>query len=42
VAEWKSAAQATIADWVASMNDAGFDGQALVDEAQALIAKNTQ
>ncbi|SDI32278.1 TRAP transporter substrate-binding protein [Lutimaribacter saemankumensis] len=42
VAEWKEAAKGTVAAWVEDMNKAGFDGQALVDEAQALIAKYSQ
>ena len=42
VAEWKAAAQETIAAWIEDMDKSGFDGQALVDEAQALIAKYSQ
>lgn len=41
VEEWRTAAAPTIAAWIKSMDDAGFDGQALVDEAKALIAKNS-
>ncbi len=39
VAEWKAAASGVEARWVAEMNEKGFDGQALVDQARALIAK---
>lgn len=40
-AEWKAAAAGVEANWIAEMNDKGFDGQALVDQARALIAKYT-
>ncbi|MCF3972223.1 TRAP transporter substrate-binding protein [Paracoccus salsus] len=39
LAEWKEASQPVIDSWVASMNDAGHDGQAMLDEARALLAK---
>lgn len=42
VAEWKAAAQPTIDAWVAETAAAGFDGAALLDEARALMAGNTQ
>jgi TRAP-type C4-dicarboxylate transport system substrate-binding protein len=42
IAEWKTAAQGTIDTWVAETAAAGFDGQALLDEARALMAKNTK
>nr|WP_309502130.1 TRAP transporter substrate-binding protein [uncultured Roseovarius sp.] len=41
VAEWKEAAGPVEASWIADMDAKGFDGQALVDEAKALIAKNS-
>lgn len=41
VAEWKEAAGNVEAGWVEDMNEQGFDGQALVDEAKALIEKHT-
>jgi len=41
VARWKEAAQPVIARWVAEMAEKGIDGQALIDEAKALIASNT-
>lgn len=37
VSEWKEAASAVEANWIAEMNDKGFDGQALVDQARSLI-----
>ena len=40
-AEWQAAAEPVIANWVADMNSKGIDGQALVDEARALIEKYT-
>ncbi|WP_111733192.1 TRAP transporter substrate-binding protein [Roseovarius amoyensis] len=42
VAEWKAAAANVEANWIAEMNEKGFDGQALVDQARALIAKHSQ
>ena len=42
VAEWKAAAGNVEANWIAEMNEKGFDGQALVDQAKALIAENSQ
>nr|WP_243403752.1 TRAP transporter substrate-binding protein [Shimia abyssi] len=41
VEEWKAAAEPIYAQWVAEMNERGIDGQALIDEARALIAKYT-
>ena len=38
---WKAAAQPIYDEWVADMNSKGKDGQALLDEARALIAKYT-
>lgn len=37
IAEWKEAAGPVEAKWIAEMNENGFDGQALVDQAKALI-----
>ncbi len=39
VAAWKAAAANVEAGWIAEMTDKGFDGQALVDQARALIAE---
>ncbi len=39
---WKEASQPVIDGWIEEMNGRGFDGQALVDEARALIARYTQ
>ncbi len=39
IAEWKAAAASQEGDWVEEMNGKGFDGQALLDQAKALIAK---
>ncbi len=39
-ARWKAAAEPVIARWVADMNDKGIDGQALIDQARALIEKH--
>jgi TRAP-type C4-dicarboxylate transport system substrate-binding protein len=36
-ARWKEAAQPVYDRWIEMMNDLGFDGQALVDEARALV-----
>ena len=41
VAEWKAAAANEEADWVEEMNGKGYDGQALLDQAKALIAKHS-
>ena len=38
-ARWKAAAEPVIGQWIAEMTDKGIDGAALVDEAQALVAK---
>lgn len=37
--EWAAAAQPVYDQWVAEMNDKGIDGQALIDEARALMAE---
>lgn len=42
VAAWQTAAEPTIAAWVAEVTAAGVDGQALLDEARALMAENTK
>ncbi|CUH66331.1 Neu5Ac-binding protein [Thalassovita gelatinovora] len=39
---WKDAAASQQADWVAEMNGKGFDGQALLDQAKALIEKGSK
>ena len=39
---WKAGAQGTIDAWIADSAKAGFDGQALVNEARDLIAKYTK
>lgn len=39
---WKQGAQNTIDTWVKESAAAGFDGQALLDEARALVAKHTK
>lgn len=41
VDEWKKAAEPVIANWVKEASDKGVDGQALLDEARALIEKYT-
>jgi TRAP-type C4-dicarboxylate transport system substrate-binding protein len=38
---WKAAAEPVYADWIADMASKGIDGQALIDEARALIAKHS-
>ena len=40
VAEWRAAAEPTIASWIADADAAGINGSALVDRARALIAEN--
>jgi TRAP-type C4-dicarboxylate transport system substrate-binding protein len=39
---WRAAAQPIYDEWVADMNSKGKDGQALIDEARALIAKYSE
>ena len=39
---WRAAAQPIYDEWVADMNAKGKDGQALIDEARALIAKYSE
>lgn len=39
--EWRKAAQPVYDQWLADMQSKGIDGQALLDEAHALIAKYT-
>lgn len=41
-ARWAVAASSVVSDWVAEMNDRGIDGQALVDEAKALVEKHSR
>jgi len=38
---WKAAAQSVYEEWIADMDSKGIDGQALIDEARALIAKHS-
>ena len=40
VARWKEAAEPVYARWIADMDSKGIDGQALIDEARALIKKH--
>ncbi|MCX7564965.1 TRAP transporter substrate-binding protein [Sulfitobacter sp. F26169L] len=40
VARWKQAAQPVIERWKADMGEKGIDGQALIDQARALIHKH--
>lgn len=42
VESWRAAAQPVIDKWIAEMKDKGIDGQALLDEARALIDKHTK
>ena len=42
VEAWKAAAEPVISGWVADMDSKGIDGQALLDEARALIDKYSQ
>ena len=35
---WTAAVTPIIADWVADMSEIGVDGQALIDQSQALMA----
>ncbi len=41
VARWREAAQPAYARWIASMDDRGLDGAALVDQATALVAEES-
>lgn len=41
VEAWKAATAPTIEQWSAEMNEAGYDAQALIDDATALIEANT-
>ena len=40
IARWKEAAQPVIARWITEMDGKGKDGQALIDNARALIEKH--
>lgn len=42
VEAWKTAAAPTVAAWVAGTAEAGFNGQALLDEARALMVENSK
>ena len=37
---WKEAAASVVDSWVKEIDGKGMDGQALVDDAQALLKKN--
>jgi TRAP-type C4-dicarboxylate transport system substrate-binding protein len=39
LAEWKEASQPVTDAWVKAMTDAGHDGQAMLDDAKAMLAK---
>lgn len=39
---WREAAETTIQQWIDDMDGAGFDGQALYDDASRLVEKYTQ
>jgi len=41
VAEWETAVAPVVENWIADMDKKGIDGQALLDEAKALIEKYT-
>ncbi len=41
-ARWMEAAKPVVSDWIAEMSRLGIDGQALIDSAKALIAKNAR
>jgi len=41
VEDWRAASQATIDSWVAEMDGKGLDGTGLLEEAKALIQKNS-
>jgi TRAP-type transport system periplasmic protein len=40
-ARWREAAAPVVTNWIEEMNEKGFDGQALVDEARMLIDKHS-
>lgn len=42
ISEWKGAADKIIKDWVAEMDEKGFDGTGLLARAKELIEKNTK
>lgn len=41
LAEWQSVADAVVARWISEIDAKGIDGQALLDKARDLIAKNS-
>lgn len=41
-ARWKQAAEPTVADWIAAMEEKGIDGEALVEDARKLIDKYSE
>jgi TRAP-type C4-dicarboxylate transport system substrate-binding protein len=42
IAAWQEASQPVIDAWVASMDDAGLDGQAMLDDARAMLGAAEQ
>jgi TRAP-type C4-dicarboxylate transport system substrate-binding protein len=42
LALWQKAAQPVLTDWVRDMNNRGLDGDALLADARALIARNAK
>ncbi len=42
VARWKDASKPVVARWVAEMSEKDLDGQALIDQAKALIVEKSQ
>lgn len=42
VAKWREAAQPVYDEWLADMESRGIDGQALLEQAQSLIAEHTK
>ena len=42
VAKFRAAAKPAYDRWIKEMNDKGFDGAALLEEARSLVAKHTQ
>lgn len=39
LAEWRSAGQPVIDEWVNAINEAGYDGQTMLDDARAMLAR---
>ena len=42
LAQWQKAAQPVLADWVRDRGKRGIDGDALLADARALIARNSR